>query len=129
MKILPPKSHIVTDSSNTEDVTENYKINQYPIPNSSSYYQLSPIDLYEKLNLKDQPISYDYDDYKYKNYHQNTPNYKYTNTNHILAALLVDKKKNQIATKPYFYNPPEVRRKYSGNQIKNVSKFNEEFKI
>lgn len=123
---MPPKSQIITDNSHTEDLTEKYKINQYPIPKYSSYYQVSPIDLYEKFNLKDKPISYDYDDYKYKNYHQNSHN---SNTNHILAALLVDKKKNQIPTTPYFYNPPEVRRKYSGNQIKNVSKFNEEFKL
>lgn len=126
LKTLPPKPQL-TKSTHTEDVTEKYIIKQYPIPTYSNYHKLSPLDLYKQINLKDNPISYDYNDYKYKNYHQqNSHNF---NSNHYLAALVVDQNKNQIKPKPYFYNPPEVRRKYSGNQIRDVSKFNEEFRI
>lgn len=131
--MLPPKSEPLTNGletfPHTEDVTEKYIIQQYPIPSYSNSYQLSPLDLYQKINFKDKPISYDYNDYKYQNYHQQNSHNSNSKLNHVIAALVVDKNQNTNKQRPYFYNPPEVKRKYSGNQIRDVSKFNEQFRI
>lgn len=131
LKILPPKTEPLTNNletfSHTDDVTEKYIIQQYPIPSISNSYKLSPLDLYHKMNLKDKPINYDYNDYKYPNYHQQSHHSNSKLNNHVIAALVVDKNKNK--PKPYFYNPPEIKRRYEGNQIRDVSKFNEQFRL
>ncbi|KAL5289610.1 hypothetical protein ACFFRR_009586 [Megaselia abdita] len=111
LKILPTKPQLLTNSletfSHTDDDTKKYITQQYPIPlNLNS----SPLDLYKTINTKDKTTSYDYIDYKYKNFHQ--PN---SNSNHAIAAWLVDRNKHQ--PKPYFYKPPEVRKHLNAHQF------------
>lgn len=130
------QSNYIDTLPNTESaVNEKYIVQQFPIPShsSSSSYELSPLDLYKKMNLnvKESPISYEYNDYKYNNYHQQNSQNSNSKLNHVIAALVVDKNKNQSQNKPkpYYYNPPEIKRKYSGNQIRDVSNFNNQFRI